>query len=777
MNEKFFGTKLTLQMLALVSLVLSSCVPSSGTNARSRDSSSSVATNNTSPVGLYQGRVLEDNPIILSRNGSLSDAFDLNKLLSTATITSNTFLQGSSSCYGLDYCFEVRETKDSPSPLQTTNGKWAFNANSPQFLEVNTFYHLNRVTDMFYTNLFKSYSRAYDLNQTRLYDTSLPLSLMPIPGLFNVLTSPLVAYANCDVADNAYFDRANTTLCFGYITGHDKVKWAQDSTVIYHETGHFFQRLQLNFRNISATPARVERVDMGNIYYDEAGALGEGLSDYFSYFVNGRPHFAEWAAGRFLGASRPMTESDPQHSSEISAAADQRLSYPTYINYNPNDAKIPVEDIHLSGMIISHYLVALTQDLQDKCLMTKRDATDLVTHLISETMAEHGDLGSNGTESVTTANKVNMTPSYSQEWFKVNNPINYRTFTQTFAKNLLNNLGNPLLNRCNGGVYDKDQIESLIDQYGLLLFRTYNQNRNLANPSNKPNTIVNSVNRKKSVLISKNLLILDPTTNASSAFVIDNRAQIQAGVSSLQSAGIIESLSSQTPGDLGFNNGNGKVSPGEVVAIALNLYNNSNSPMGGVQILANDWNHADASGKPCIFTSQMSNDQWPLVSEGGVPCSSINAAAPTDFAPVCFMQLNKANSTSWVSQKDFKTNMALDVSQCLNPTNDKDCFVRAIKGADQAHYSKIDPKSTWGKTLSDPATGKAPALDWGNILLFEVSKHIPPGTVIDCRLRLRFTNCDDCYHDATRNNYDFLDKEYNGPTPYKIIHLQIPITD
>lgn len=780
----------TLQTIALATLVLSSCVPSSNSSLRSRDSANSTVNN--VPVGLYQGRVLEDNPIILSGNPNLADTYNLNTLLSTATITSNNFLQGNSSCYGLDHCFEVRNTKDAPSALQTTNGKWAFNASTPEFLEVNTFYHLNRVSDMFYKNLFKSYNRAYDSNQNNLYDTALPKLLMPIPGIFNVLTSPLIAYSNCDVADNAYFDRANTTLCFGYISGHDGVKWAQDSTVVYHETGHFFQKLQLNFRNIAANPARPDRVDMGNSSYDEAGSIGEGLSDFYSFYVNGRTHFAEWGAGRFLSSSRPISENDSLHIPVISTAPDQRLSYPTYINYNPNESTIPVEDIHYTGMIVSHYLTALTQDLQDKCLFTKRDASDTVIHLISETLAELGDLGANGTESTTSANRINLNSSYSKNWFNTANPINFRSFMQTFAKNLLNNLGNPLLNRCNGGVYNKDQIENLIDQYGLLLFKTYNQNRDLSDPVTKANTTVNSVNRKKSVLISKDLLILDPTTNASSAYVIDNHDQILAGITSMQASGVIGTLSPQTPSDLGFNNNNGKVSPGEVVAIALNLYNNANSPMGGIQVLANDWNHADANGKPCIFTSDMSNDKWPLVSEGGVPCSSISTSVPANFAPVCFIQSNDANSTTWISQSAFKTKIALDISQCLDSTNDKDCFIRAIKGADQSHYSKLNPKSTWGQTLADPKTGKAPSLDWGNILLFEVSKHIPPGTVVDCRLRVRFTNCDDCYHkqstDSSKTNYfidsthqidgyDFTDTDYNGPKPFKIIHLQIPITD
>lgn len=784
--KKTTKNHITLSTIALVSLLLSSCLPNSTIGLRSRDTSSVVS--GSANVGLYQGKILADNPIILSRNATLSETADLNKLLSVADITSNSFLKGASFCYGNDFCFEVRENKDSPSALQTSNGKWAYGATSAEFLQVNTYYHLNKIMDNFFNNLISGYSLAYT-GTTKNYKTALPLSYKYGLDQFSALQNPLIAYADCDTADNAYFERALGTLCFGYLSEHSSVKWAQDSTVVYHEAGHFFQKLQMNIRNPLAGP----KSEMGNIYYDEAGAIGEGLSDFFSYFVNGRTHFSEWAAGRFFAASRPMSEDDPLHISALSSDPDQRLAYPTYINYNPNASTIPSEDIHTAGMIISHYLVALSVDLQDKCSMTKTEASNTVMYLVTETLAEHGDLSAVGTEG-DTAGKINLSSSYANDWIRAVNPINYRTFMQTMAKNLLMTLGNPSLNRCNGSIYTKDQIEGLIDQYGLLLFRTYNEFRNFSYPSvaaNKP-TAVNSNNRKKSSLVSKDQLILDTATNASSAYVIDNRSTILSGLSALKSAGILTaSTSEQTPSDLGFNNNNGKVSPGEVVALALNLYNNSNSVMGGVQILANDWNHADATGTPCKFPTSLSNDNWPSLSEGGTPCSTTAAAVDANFAPVCFMQYNDSTSTKWIAQKEFKTKIALDSSMCLNKDNGgKDCFIRALKGADQAHYSKLNPKQTWGDTMANPTSGKAPALDWGNIILFEVSKHIPPGTVVDCRLRVRFTNCDDCYHkqsvdntktnytsDTLINGYDFTDEEFNGPRPYKIIHLQIPIVD
>lgn len=772
MGKTFWGFKHLngVSALILASLLLASCVPTASKNVRGRLSAN--ATNST--VGVTQGKVLLDNPIILSNQTNLSLSYDLNKLTSVAVITSNTFLQSNPNCSGLTYCFEVRASKESVSALQTADGKWSYKTSTDEFLQTNTFYHLNKIFDQFFANLGLSYGGAYDSFSFPIYDTAIPLALYNTDGTFNVNNQTLMAFAACDIENNATYDQATESLCFGYSGSSKELHWAHDSTIVYHEAGHFFQKLQLNFRNT----ASIVKTQMGNYLYNEAGSIGEGLSDFYSYYVNGRTHWGEWAAGK-LSSSRPLSEDDTLHVPGLSTSDDERLSYPQYLNYDPNAPEAPIEDIHMSGMIISHYLTALSVDLQSKCSMTSKDSREFVMTILNETMAELGDLTSKGTVNGAVG-KVNMDATNSLQWFTTNNPINYRSFAQTIAKNLLNTIGNSGLGRCNGTYYSRDYIEGLLDSYGLLLFKTYNQHRNLTNTSTKINTNVTSTNRKKSVLISKSSLILDPTSGASSAYVIDSRTQIAAGITQLQSSGLIGTMSAQTPSDFGFNNGNSKVSPGEVVAIALNLYNNSNSVMGGIEVLANDWDHADSStGKPCLFDTSLSSDQWPLASEGAstdANCQNI-AATTSDFAPVCFIQSNESSATKWISQHEFKEKMAIDTNSCLDKSNDKDCFIRAIKGADKAFFSKINPKSTWGQTMADPKTGTAYGLDWGNVLLFEVSKHIPPGTVLDCRLRVRFTNCDDCFHDSTRSNNDYYDVEYNGPRPFKIIHLTIPVTD
>jgi hypothetical protein len=762
--------------LSLVITSLASCLNVS--NSLSTRSSTAVTT---SSVQVGYGLVLKDNPIILSNNTNLSTSYDLNLFVSTAQITTGAFLTGATNCYGLDYCFEVRENSNSSTALQTSNGKWGYVTTSAGFLEVNSYYHINKILKQFFGDLYTSYNLAYNVS-VPYYDTSLQLSRELSDTSFKLISStPLIAYADCDAEDNAYFDRTTNTLCFGYMSDNTYMKWAQDSTVVYHETGHFLQRTLLNHRNFdSSSTALTKTADMGNYHYDEAGSIGEGLSDFFSYYINQRTHFAEWAAGRVLNSSRPMSESDDLHITSLLEESGYRLKYPDYIDYNPNDHTVPSEDIHLSGMIVSHYLVALTKDLVSKCSFSTRDAQTQVIHVLHETLAELGDLNAIGTYGGT-AGRINLNATYSYDWLMKVNPINYRSFMQTFAKFLKYNLGNSTLNRCNGTTYTQDQMEALIDDYGLLLFRTYNENRNLSSTTTtgKTNTAVTSSNRNTSILINKTNLIYDPTTGAAQAYIIDKQSTILSGITSLQSSGLISSLSTQTPSDLGFNNNNGKVSPGEVVAIGLNLYNNSNSTMGGVQVLANDWKTLDTTtGKPCIYPSSMANDYtWTTTSEGGTPCTTVTATSSSDFQPICVMQYNGTSSTTWVSQHSFRTKQALDSSYCLNNADDRDCFIRAIKGADQAYYSKLDPKKNWYSTMQSPNTTDTYSLDWGNVILFEVSKHIPAGTVVDCRLRVRFTNCDDCYHNSSSNYYDYTDTDYNGPTPYKVLHLKMTIID
>jgi len=757
-----------LLLLGTLSLV-SSCLPVGS------KSSSRLSSNQGVSLSNGEGYVMLDNPIALTGNSTLSPSTNLNSFLSAATITENSFLTSKAACFGLSYCFEVRKNFGSSLPLQSTTGKWGFDASTSEFLQVNTFFHMQKIIDQVFSDLNFTYSLIFPYG-TALYDSSFPYSVYKSLGNFQLPTkSPLISYADCDVVNNSYFSRTDNALCFGYFQANSTMKWAQDSSIIYHEMGHFLQHMLLNLRNVSSILAGGQNANMGNFRYDEAGAIGEGLSDYFSYYINKRTHFGEWAAGRILDASRPLSEDDSLHKIPLAKENGRRLSYPDYTSYNPNNETVPTEAIHYSGMIMSHFLVALTEDLVDRCGFTTTKAQTHIMLSIAEAMSELGDLTTTASANGT-AGKVNLNTTRAFEWQTKVNPINFRSFTQAFSKSILNTLGNTQFNLCNNNIYARDYLESLLDQYGLLLFRTYNNHRNFADPliAGKTNINVTSSNRNNSTLVSKSALIYNPDT-PSNAFIIDQQNLIYQALTGMTSSGTIDSVSSLITAELPFNNGNRKANRGEVIGLALNLYNNSNTTMGGVQVLASDWKNLSSSGKPCIFSSSQSNDSdWITTSDGGELCSSITATE-SDFAPVCVVQSTSSSSTTWISQAQLRKNIALDKSKCLVPGREKDCFLRMIKGADHAYYSKIDAKKTWDATFQSGST--TPSFTTSNLIFLEISPNLPPNTTVDCRLRARFTNCDDCYHDSTRSQYDFTDTDYNGPKPFKVFHLQFDVTD
>ena len=474
------------------------------------------------------------------------------------------------------------------------------------------------------------------------------------------------------------------------------------------------------------------------------------------------------------------------HPDIINSDEDFYLSYPAFLNYDPNDLKKPIEDIHLAGQIISHYLVTLTEDLENYCSVDKAEAIDYVLHIMAESFAEMGDLNARGSDQASSSN-INLNTDHALLWNQTVLPINFKNFAQKIGKYLLSILGNSQTSRCNSGVYPQERIEKLQDKYGLLLYKTYNENGNNALTGHTgTSTLVNQQNRLNTVLIAKRFIKLDPTENATEAYVLDDRTNMLENISALQSAGNIGTLSPQTSSGLAFNNSNNKPSPGEVIAIALNLYNDSNSTMGGIQILANDWDHAK-NGLPC----NTFDDNFPLDSEGAADSSSESSTSPSvgdchyitrqngdedeeNLAPVCLVQINEEDSTKWAFQNELMKKLDLEPEKCLSGSSKtNDCFMRAIRGADQAFYSKINPK----KNATDPFLKNDSILNPSSYIFFEINEWTPPGTVFNCRFRVRFSNCENCFTDPDYNNDDYLDYQYSGAKPFKIVNLRLTIVD
>ncbi|OUR97825.1 hypothetical protein A9Q84_06395 [Halobacteriovorax marinus] len=775
--------------LVVMALCLTSCVPSQSGGSK-KSSGASGVTNTSSTVGVGYGRVLHDNPIILSGNANLSQDTNLNTLLKQGQdyVTSNQYLQ--ESCGSLPFCFEVK--KDKFTALhQASDGKWGFHTSTNEFNQVQMFTHMNWIIDKYNSDLFNVHDQYYGLSPSGL-QTSLPSTLY-LNNAFWDSTRPLRGYAVCDdLPNNAFFSPSDYSICLGFDSIYTNVKFVQDPTTLYHEIGHAFVANALNFRNNAAGTVSIDS-SLGYFSYDEGKAINEGIADYFSYYMTGRTHMGEWAQGRFLNLSRPMSESDALHAPGLSETVTGRLSYPTYLGYDPNEPTLVQEEIHYAGQIMSHFLVAFTKDLEVACSFSNSAARSYTFKLLMESLAYLGDFTSTGIEGFA-AGSVNHSFENGREWLQKNKPITFRRFSQAFARFTKSSLAtDPAL--CNFNVYNIQRLEQLLDNYGLLLFKNYDMNgsRSIVETIQK----VQDLNRQKTVLIKKNQLFTDIRPSTSSAFVFDSYTDMNEAAKALTGGFIDGTLSSTIfeNGNLKYNNGNGQISPGELVGVLINLYNNSNSVMSGVRILANDWDHMD-SGQACNNLS----DNFPSSSQGGISTASCSTEAlengagtdPESVDPVCFFQDSSSGSAIWVSQETFMASKAIEESECLGGIgNKKDCLVRSPKGADVGWYSKIDPKKTWAETFQD-ADGNN-QFKASNIFFLEISPSIPPGTTINCRLRATFTNCEDCHNitsTATGNTYtpnvhtpfeqngdEYKDYKYSGADPYQIINYQFTVID
>ena len=75
----------------------------------------------------------------------------------------------------------------------------------------------------------------------------------------------------------------------------------------------------------------------------------------------------------------------------------------------------------------------------------------------------------------------------------------------------------------------------------------------------------------------------------------------------------------------------------------------------------------------------------------------------------------------------------------------------------------------------------------------EISPSVPPGTTVNCRLRVTFTNCENCHNitsEDTGNTYsanvhtpfeqdgdEYKDYKYSGADPFQIINYQFTVID
>jgi hypothetical protein len=849
--------KLVHALCVLTLTLLASCNP---TELTPKNAKSSVMANDGSLTGMAY--VYEDSPYVLGgpnygpRNVSMASF--LNPI--AKLITPNNSLTGNCTMnfYGpgvtINDCVRsLSKASASTQPLpRKADGTYIFPTDSSEFYQVNSLYHVNLANKVFHEKLNFAYQQAMTLD---LYGEpkSIPSYLMGSKLFwFKAMSSIdkkifnfdyLTTYSQCDLEGNASFNPTGPTLCFGGLKNYPGFYFIQDPSIIYHELGHAYIALMMNLRNgVNSTNYHPLRSNLGGLGYDEAGSIGEGVADYFSYMMNKRERIGEFALGKIAKQARPLTESDDLHRIPgIEETAEGRLSYPQFLLYDPNNPDVIFEDVHYAGQIVSHYLVALTKELKTSCsLTTQQDgghdqATSMVLLLLSETLSELGDLNARGVDGYNGAGNfsipltgadnffVNLDDTNSFLWSQFNNPVTYRRFFQTFAKNINKYISfyNPPVTIRQGlcPLFTKDKSEKLLDDYGLLLFKTYNDNGNstknrntnikdvvsqYATPTLTP---VSENNRRKSVLVSKELIELSTRTTENpdrvGFYIIDNGTDMEAVLKELLYKGFTVPTSPNVSGTI-YNNNNIRISPGEILGLIPNLLNNSNSTMAGVQLLATDWDHVHITEtqtghfKPCVIDSMTTEEQG---GEKNGTCTStetnynrlIKNTSTNSFplsaaAPVCMVLSEEGETSKWVSQNEYRKKQGLSLldKDCLGYStsavsdqdftfNPHECLVRFLPGANEAFYSKIEPQKSYYESVAK--ISEEGNFNIGNVLLLEVNKWIPPGTKFRCRLRARFSNCSDCYTDGNFSNDDFIDSDYNGHKPFKVINFDFEIND
>src|SRR5690606_22691467 len=109
-----------------------------------------------------------------------------------------------------------------------------------------------------------------------------------------------------------------------------------------------------------------------------------------------------------------------------------------------------------------------------------------------------------------------------------------------------------------------------------------------------PLTKVQESYRRKSTLTSKELISLakkdEQHTDRVGFYLIDNKPDIDGILQELLFKGFSVPLSTHVA-STEYNFEDVRISPGEVVGIIPNLQNSANIALGGVQVLANDWDH------------------------------------------------------------------------------------------------------------------------------------------------------------------------------------------
>lgn len=239
-----------------------------------------------------QIRTFNENPRTASGNAALP--FTNTLLSSYTTVSTLSGLSGNCNALEAPKLAMGADTFFPSYVVRPNGGSLQYSPTTPEFRQLNAFFNANNL-----------------LNFVR--------------GLGSSLASmgTLKLNAHCNEANNAYFQPGTGNICLGFVDvgGGKKVWAADDADVTIHEVGHGVNHALSSTTTMNST--------------HEAGAIDEGIADYWALTLMNDARLSEW----FLGAIGPAYIRD----------ATQNIIYPTGLRH----------EIHDDSRILSQTLWAL----------------------------------------------------------------------------------------------------------------------------------------------------------------------------------------------------------------------------------------------------------------------------------------------------------------------------------------------------------------------------------------------------------------------------------
>lgn len=284
-----------LWILSLTLCVVLSACGGAGGGDEEEDSEGGVVSvgGNLSCANAVTGRVISENPR-RELAGPNNPAFNAN-LSGLGFNTTITDLDGT--CLLRNQFVSVTADDSFPNSIANAadGNALVYDAEDPRFRQVNSYYYANELANLVQANG---------------------------GGLSGM--SSVAIFANCNISENAFFFPGGNLICLGKTSNGSKTLWAgHDADVIVHEYGHAVNNRLASNSILSSS--------------GEAGAIDEGVSDYWAHTVSGNPDLSEW----FLGAIDVLIGG----AFTVTRDASDNNSYPNSMVYEVHDDSRPFAEV------------------------------------------------------------------------------------------------------------------------------------------------------------------------------------------------------------------------------------------------------------------------------------------------------------------------------------------------------------------------------------------------------------------------------------------------